>query len=209
LNGLLIIGAGGHGKVVADTALLVGWKNVAFIDDRAASMGSPLGLRVVGTLGDLAAQAAGFSNAIVAIGDAKLRLALIDRCRGSGFQVVSIVHPMAFVSKFASIGAGCVMFAQSAINADAELGVGCIVNTGATVDHDCLIGDGVHICPGAHLGGNVRVGDQSWIGIASTIRQGITIGRGATVGAGAVVVADVADASTVSGVPARARAVSI
>jgi len=208
VSGLLIIGAGGHGKVVADTALLLGWENVAFLDDRAATIGLPLGLPVVGTLGELAAQRRAYSCAIVAVGDAKLRLELTERCRRSGFEVVSIVHPMAYVSKFASIGAGCAAFAQSAINAGVKIGDACIVNTAATVDHDCLIGHGVHICPGAHLAGDVRVGDRSWIGIAATIRQGITIGRDATAGAGAVVVADVADGSTVVGVPARKRAIS-
>jgi len=201
----LIIGACGHGKVVADTALLLGWENVAFLDDRAAALGSMLGLPIVGTLDDLAAQGRVFSNAVTAVGDAKLRLELTDRCRQAGLDMVSIVHPMAFVSKFASIGPGCVVFAQSAINADAKLGAACIVNTGATVDHDCLIGHAVHICPGAHLAGGVRVGERSWIGIAATVRQGISIGRDATVAAGAVVVEDVADGSTVLGVPARHR----
>jgi sugar O-acyltransferase (sialic acid O-acetyltransferase NeuD family) len=205
LNGLLIIGAGGHGKVVADTALLLGWDTVAFLDDRVATLRSPLGLPIVGTVGDLRAQGAAFSCAIVAIGDAKLRLELTDRCRRSGLEVVSIVHPMAFVSKFASVGSGSVAFAQSAINADVKVGTACIVNTGATIDHDCIIGDGVHICPGAHLAGNVRVGNRSWIGIAATIRQGTTIGCDATVGAGAVVVANVADGATVVGVPAKRR----
>lgn len=205
MNGLLIVGAGGHGKVVADTALLLGWGNVAFLDDRAATLGSPLGLPIVGTLGALTEQGEAFPHFIVAIGDAKLRMHLTDRSRRAGLQAVSIVHPMAFVSKFASIGPGCAIFAQSAINVGARIGAACIVNTGATVDHDCLIGDGVHTCPGAHLAGEVRVGDRSWIGIAATIRQGIEVGRDATVGAGAVVIADVADESTVVGVPARQR----
>ena len=206
MNGLLIIGAGGHGKVAADTALLLGWENVAFLDDRAATMDSPLGLPVVGTLSDLTAQAPRFSCALVAVGNAKLRLELTDRCRRSGFEVISVVHPMAFVSKFASIAPGTVVFAQSAINTDTRIGAACIINTGATVDHDCVIGDGVHVCPGAHLAGDVRVGDRSWIGIAATVRQGISIGRDATVGAGAVVITDVADGSTVVGIPARQEA---
>jgi sugar O-acyltransferase (sialic acid O-acetyltransferase NeuD family) len=206
LNGLLIIGAGGHGKVVADTALLLGWNNIGFLDDRAATLQSPLGLPIVGTLADLAAQRPRYSSAIVAIGNATLRLELTDRCRNAGLEVISLMHPMAYISRFASIGAGCVAFAQSAVNADARIGAGCIVNTGATIDHDCVIGDGVHVCPGAHLAGAVNVGDRSWIGIAATVRQGISIGRDATVGAGAAVVADVADASTVVGVPAKHRA---
>ena len=209
MNALLIIGAGGHGKVVADTALLVGWEKVAFLDDRAATLGSPLGFPIVGTLHELDAQSSAYSHAIVAVGDAKLRLQLTDRCRRSGLEVVSVVHPTAYVSKFASIGPGCAVFAHAAINACAELGTACIVNTGATVDHDCLIGDGVHICPGAHLAGEVRVGDRSWIGIVAAVRQGITIGRDVTVGAGAAVVEDVADNLTVVGVPARQRAKSL
>jgi sugar O-acyltransferase (sialic acid O-acetyltransferase NeuD family) len=209
LNGLLIVGAGGHGKVVADAALLLGWGNVAFLDDRAATLGSPLGLPIVGTLGELTEQREAFPHFIVAIGDAKLRLELTDRFCRLGLQAVSIVHPMAFVSKYASIGPGCAVFAQSAINVGARIGAACIVNTGATVDHDCLIGDGVHICPGVHLAGDVRIGDRSWIGIAATIRQGIEIGHDATVGAGAVVIADVADESTVVGVPAKQRAGSM
>jgi sugar O-acyltransferase (sialic acid O-acetyltransferase NeuD family) len=208
LNGLLILGAGGHGKVVADTALLLGWKNIAFLDDRAAALGQPLGLPLAGTLGELAGRAGDFTAAVVAIGNAGLRLELAERCRRTGLEVVSLVHPIAFVSQFASLGGGCVVFAQAAINAGAELGAACIVNTGATVDHDCRIGDGVHICPGAHLAGDVRVGERSWIGIGATIRQGISIGRNATIGAGAVVVADVADDSTVLGVPAKPREVS-
>jgi sugar O-acyltransferase (sialic acid O-acetyltransferase NeuD family) len=208
LNGLLIIGAGGHGKVVADTALMLGWSNIAFLDDRAESLGRPLGLPIVGTLADLGVKGGGFTSAVVAIGDAGLRLALGEQCRRTGLDVTSLVHPSAVISKFASLGAGCVVLAQSAVNADARIGAGCIVNTGATVDHDCRIGDGVHICPGAHLAGDVRVGERSWIGIGATIRQGISVGRNATVGAGAVVVADVADDSTVLGVPAKPREAS-
>lgn len=205
MNGLLIIGAGGQGKVVADTALLLGWENIAFLDDQAVTLPPPLGLPIVGMLKDLEVQRAVFFSAIVAVGDAQLRVQLTARCRQLGFDVVSVVHPMAYVSRFASLGPGCAAFAQSAINAGASIGAACIVNTAATVDHDCLIGEGVHICPGAHLAGSVQVGDRSWIGIGATIRQGITVGRDATVGAGAVVVADVPDGSTVMGVPARPR----
>jgi sugar O-acyltransferase (sialic acid O-acetyltransferase NeuD family) len=208
VKGLLIIGAGGHGKVVADTALTLGWSGLAFLDDRAPDMAAPLGVPVLGALRELSAHAGAFGHAIVAIGDANLRLTWGKRCREAGLEIVSLVHPTAAVSRFAQLGAGSVVFAQVAINADARLGEACIINTGATVDHDCVLGAGVHVCPGAHLAGDVRVGDGAWIGIGAAIRQGVRIGAHATVGAGAVVVADVSDSSTVVGVPARPRSAS-
>lgn len=209
MNALLILGAGGHGKVVADTALLLGWKTVAFLDDRAAELKSCLGFPVVGTLRDLSSQGGAFTGAVVAVGDARLRLELGAACQRAGLALVSLVHPDASVSRFATIGAGSVVFAQAAINAGAVIGAACIVNTGATVDHDCVLENGVHVCPGANLAGDVRVGSRSWIGIAAAVRQGITIGSDATVGAGAVVVGDVPGDTTVVGVPARQRINSI
>ena len=205
MRGLLIIGAGGHGKVVADTAQALGWSDIAFLDDRAADMPPPLGLPVVGTLRDLNARAGDYLHAVVAIGDAQLRLHWSEASRHAGFEVVTLIHPSAAVSRSARLDAGCVVFAQAAVNADARIGMACIVNTGATVDHDCVLGEGVHVCPGVHLAGDVRVGARAWIGIGAVVRQGITIGAAATVGAGAVVIADVAGSSTVMGVPAQPR----
>ena len=208
MSGLLIIGASGHGKVVADAALSSGWTKIAFLDDRADEMQPPLGFPILGTINDLRLHAVAYPAAVVAIGNARTRLRLQQHCRASGLQIVSIVHPSAAVSGYASVAPGCVIFAQAAINADTRLGEACIVNTGATIDHDCVLGNGVHVCPGAHLAGDVRVGDGAWVGIGAVVRQGIVIGRDATVGAGAVVVADVADGITVMGVPAKQRASS-
>ena len=190
---------------MADTALSAGWAKVAFLDDRAPTMEAPLGLPVLGTLADLKAQAAQFSAAIVAIGESRRRLELLHRCRAEAFETVSIIHPKAFLSPHASLSAGCVLFAQSAVNAATRLGEACIVNTGATIDHDCVLGDAVHVCPGVHVAGNVRVGDHTWIGIGAVICEGLTIGRGVTIAAGAVVIANVADGSTVMGVPAKPK----
>ena len=205
MNGLLVIGAGGHGKVVADTAILAGWERVAFLDDFADLSGRPLGLPILGRTADLDLLAGGFSSVVVAVGTSRRRLELLSQCQRSGLRIISVVHPAAFVSTFASLAPGCVVFAQAAVNADAVLGLGCIVNTGATVDHDCALGDGVHVCPGAHLAGNVRIGDCAWIGIGAVVRQGVSVGRDATVGAGGVVVADVPDGTTVVGSPAREK----
>jgi len=205
-DALLIIGAGGHGKVVADTAMEMGrWSRIGFVDDRGEQLKQVAGISVIGRLADLESLRDEWSVAVVAIGDARHRIDLLSSLRALKFELPAIVHPRAAVSRWATLGAGTVVFAQSAVNAGASIGAGCIVNTGATVDHDCRLGDGVHICPGANLAGNVTVGARSWVGIGSAVRQGISIGQDVTLGAGSVVVRDVPDESIAYGVPARVR----
>lgn len=203
---LLIVGASGHGKVVADAALSSGiWTDIAFLDDRFGQMAPPLGFPLVGRTDDLGTLHGEYAELVVAIGNAAARMKVIALARSVGFLLPSIVHRTAVISPFATLGDGCVVFAQAVINPDATLGQGCIVNTGATIDHDCRIGDGVHVCPGTHLAGDVHVGNCSWIGIGASVKQGVSIGNGVTVGAGAVVVTNVPDSLTVVGVPARPR----
>lgn len=202
---LLIIGAGGHGSVVADAALSSGaWRSVAFVDD-TSGLSRVLGYEVVAGTADLARLASSYSQAVVAIGNARVRLTLLDQLQTFGFELPSIVHPSASVSRFATLGPATVVMAQAAINPRATIGRGCIVNTGATVDHDCVLADGVHVCPGVNLAGDVRIGARSWVGIGSSVKQGIRIGGDVTIGAGAVVVSDIDSGLTVVGVPARAR----
>ena len=109
-----------------------------YLDDRAATLPSPLGLPIVGELKDMEARRTAFPSAIIAVGDAALRIKLSAQCRSLGYNLISIVHPMAYVSKFATLGEGCAAFAQSAVNAGAVMGASCIVNTGATVDQHGL-----------------------------------------------------------------------
>lgn len=194
--------------MVADAALTCGWNKVAFLDDRRDELGAPLGFPIVGTLQDLSRHRAQYVAALVGIGDAGIRMEILARCRAAGFELATIVHARAYVSKFASAGAGSVVLAQAAVNAGAKIGEGCIINTGATVDHDCVLGDGVHVCPGAHLGGDVRIAERAWIGIGAVVRQGIAIGREGMVAAGATVVSDVSAGATVIGVPAKQKAKS-
>lgn len=203
---LLVVGAGGHGKVVADAALEMGrWSRIGFVDDRSEHLRQVAGIPVIGRLADLKSLHDEWLAAVVAIGDARQRLEVLKTLRGLEFELPVIVHPSAVVSRWATVSAGTVIFAKAAINAGTTIGDGCIVNTGATVDHDCQLGNGVHICPGANLAGNVIVGTRSWIGIGSAVRQGISIGSDVTLGAGSVVVQDVPDGAMAYGVPARVR----
>jgi len=200
---LLIIGAGGHGRVVADTALRTGrWSAVAWIDDRMDRGASVLGFPVMGRRPDLPALRGEFSDAIVAIGDNRLRVAVTRELQSLGFACPALVDPAASVSARSTVGAGTVVFANATLAVDASAGCACILNHGCTVDHDCLLGDGVHICPGASVAGNVEVGHRAWIGIGSAVIHGVTIGMDAVVGAGAAVIRDVASGAVVAGVPA-------
>jgi sugar O-acyltransferase (sialic acid O-acetyltransferase NeuD family) len=200
---LAILGASGHGKVVADAALAAGWHAVTFFDDAWPSIHSVGPWPIIGSTAELIRQRRQFDGTVVAIGENTTRLKKQRALAGDGLVLVSVVHPAAVVSSHANVGAGSVICAGAVVNPFARVGYGCIVNTCASVDHDCELADGVHVSPGAHLGGCVHVGEASWIGIGATVKHGVAIGASVVVGGGAVVVSDVADGLTVVGVPAR------
>lgn len=199
---LALLGASGHGKVIADAALLSGWQ-VTFFDDAWPAVHWNGHWAVEGHTAALLARLAEFDGVIVAIGNCKIRWERQQLLHAAGARIATVIHPAATVSAYARIGAGSVVMAGAVVNVDSVLGDACIVNTGATVDHDCQLASGVHISPGAHLSGNVQVGDCSWVGVGAAVRQGVVIGAHATVGAGAVVVGPVAAGLTVVGSPAR------
>jgi sugar O-acyltransferase (sialic acid O-acetyltransferase NeuD family) len=204
---LLVLGAGGHGKVVADAASAGRrWAVIEFLDDRYPEHAVLEDWKVVARSADIAGVIAADDEVIVAIGDNARRLAVIDELLSRGISPATVTHPAAVVSPRASLAPGCVVFAGAVINAGASLGRGCIVNTGAIVDHDCRLDDAVHVAPGAALGGNVRVGRRSWVGIGASVRHGISIGSDTMIGAGAAVVADIGDNVVAVGVPARVSA---
>lgn len=202
---LAILGASGHGRVIADAALAAGWQAVVFYDDAwpAESANGPW--EVVGRTPELLRDAAQFDRAVVGIGNNATRLARLRQLVAGNVVLATVVHPAAVVSPHAEVGEGSVIFAGAILNPFARLGRGCIINTGASVDHDCELADGVHVSPGACLGGGVRVGEASWIGIGASVKQDVVIGRSVVVGAGAAVVNDIAEGLTVVGVPARMR----
>jgi sugar O-acyltransferase (sialic acid O-acetyltransferase NeuD family) len=200
---LALLGASGHGKVVADVALASGWDEVSFFDDAWPERLQNGCWPVVGNGPMLMARLQEFQGVIVSIGDCAVRWRKHLELRAAGGHLVNVVHPAATISGYAVLGVGSVVMAGAVVNVDAHIGQAVIINTGATIDHDCWLGDGVHICPGAHLSGSVRVGHCSMVGVGVAVKQGIAIGNQAIIGAGAVLVRPVGDGMVVAGNPAR------
>lgn len=204
---LLIWGASGHAKVVADIVRRAGvFEVVGYLDDvhphppEAMFLGAPLYASVT-ALADLRSR--GVDNVILGIGNCAARLRLAPVAREHGFALATAVHPCTVVAEDVRMGAGTVVAGGAVINPGTILGENVIVNTGAVVDHDCVVGDGAHICPGTRLAGDVKVGRGAWVGIGATVIEKVRIGAGAFIGAGAVVIRDVPDNVVVAGVPAR------
>ena len=201
---LIVLGAGGHGKVVADLALAAGYCVLGFVDDRAPSAPLP-GYALLGRISDLASLFAEEPAArlAVAVGDNRIRMDLAARCAVGDDLFPTLVHPASAISSFACLGWGTVVLPGAVVNAGTLVGRHVILNSGCSVDHDCRIGDFAHISPGAHLAGNVRVGLGAQVGIGASVIQGVRIGEWSLVGAGSVVLEDVPSGVVVAGIPAR------
>ncbi|MWJ28498.1 acetyltransferase [Halomonas sp. ZH2S] len=200
---LAVLGASGHGKVIADMAIQLGWEQVVFFDDAWPEKQLNGIWHVVGDTEALFEQLADFDGVIVGIGNNAIRLNKQAALANAGANLVSLVHPAAVVSRLASLGKGSVVMAGAVVQVDVHLGEACIINTRASVDHDCRLGDGVHVSPGANLAGGVVVGEGSWVGIGASIRQLVHLGSGVVIGANGTVVSHVSDGLTMVGTPAR------
>jgi sugar O-acyltransferase (sialic acid O-acetyltransferase NeuD family) len=205
---IILVGAGGHGKVIADMIEKGGAFTIrGFIDD--SRTGTVFGYPILGTTKDLVTlRSPTCVDAVVCIGKNTLRRDLHELVRSAQFHLATIVHPQASIARGAVLGDGSVVMPGAVIGPDVQGGEGCIINTCASVDHDCTLGAFVHIAPDAHLAGTVRVGDASFVGMGSVVREGTTIGASVTVGAASAVLDDVADGVTVYGVPAVVRKTS-
>jgi sugar O-acyltransferase (sialic acid O-acetyltransferase NeuD family) len=188
MNRLAILGASGHGKVVADTAECCGWSTIEFFDDAWPQLTSNGAWPVVGTGDHLLERVKDFDGVLVAIGNNRVRRSKLYELKLAGASIQVLIHPFSSVSRYASIGLGSVLLANVVVNAGVFVGEGAILNTGCSVDHDCMLGECVHVSPGARLAGAVKIGDMSWIGIGASIRQQVDIGANVVVGAGAAVV---------------------
>lgn len=201
-NKLLIIGASGHGKVVADIAIKMNkWQSIVFLDDDK-SIKSSIGLEVIGTSDDVFTHIEEY-EIFVGIGNNTTRQRIHEMLETFSASIPVLIHPNAVVGEQVEIGFGTVVMAGVVINCCTNIGKGCIVNTGSTVDHDNKIEDFVHISPGVHLAGTVKIGKGSWLGIGSVVSNNVNITSGCKVGAGSVVTKDITESGTYVGVPVR------
>ena len=202
---VLIIGAGGHGKVVLDILRAAGiHRPVGFLDADPGLTGTIVnGLPVLGQVNQIGKLRQKARGIIVGIGDNRARASYAALAREAGFELINSIHPHSSVSSTARIGDCVVISAGAVIGADAELADCVIINTSAVVEHECRIGRASHICPAAALAGRVTVGEMAFVGLGSRVIQCLTIGNQSVVGAGAVVIGDVPDFATAVGVPAR------
>ena len=201
---LAIVGASGHGKVIADIAEQLGFI-VNFYDDAYPGKTHIEHWPIHGTCADLFAL--NTTNAtpidvVVAIGNNNIRLQKIKLLQQNNFNLIILIHPTAVISQYAAIAAGTVVFAGAVINAFAKVGVGCIINTAVVVEHDCTISNFTHICPNVALAGGVSIGSKSWVGIGSQVKQLVTVGDNCLIGAGSTVVKNIPDNVTAFGSPA-------
>lgn len=201
-NKLLIIGASGHGKVVADIALKMNkWESISFLDDNE-NLKSSMGIDVIGTTKDVH-KFIDSHDVIVSIGNNSTREKIQNMLEKLGASIPVLIHPSAIIGNDVEIGIGTVVIAGVVINCCTKIGKGCIINTSATIGHDNIIEDFVHISPGAHLAGTVKVGQGSWLGIGSIVRNNIIITQNVNIGAGAVVVKNITESGTYIGIPAK------
>lgn len=194
---LAIIGASGHGKVVADIAKKNGYEEIVFFDDNE-KIQECSGYPVLGKSSEAGNMDA---DIIVAIGNANIRERIQEMFVGK--NIVTLIHPEAIVAEDVVCGAGTVVMAGSVINTGAKIGCGCIINTCSSVDHDCVIDDYVHVSVGAHVAGTCVIGKKTWIGVGAIVSNNINICGDCLIGAGAVVIKNIEKPGKYVGVPIK------
>lgn len=198
---LVIIGASGHGKVIADIAKLNGYQEIIFLDDDPSKHKNGH-YDVVGTSKDIDKYLEQY-DFIVAIGNNEIRKTITKQLDNKNIIQPVLVHPSAVVDATVTIASGTVVMANAVINADTKIGKGCIINTAASIDHDGSIADFVHLSPGVHIAGTVNIGVNTWVATGVSIINNLDICDDCIIGAGAVVVKDIKEQGTYIGVPAR------
>lgn len=198
---LIIIGASGQGKVVADIAIRNGYDEICFLDDDD-NLTECGGYPVIGKSSTYTEYD---SDIFVAIGDSRVREKITKQLEDSNKNIPILIHPNATVASDVTIGRGTVVAAGAVINPGTVIGKGCIINTCSSVDHDCRIGDYVHIAVGSHITGMVNIGNGTWIGAGATVINNVDICENCMIGAGAVVINNIYEIGTYIGIPARRK----
>lgn len=192
---LVIIGAGGHGRVIADIAKLCGYQEIVFLDDAQIE-------GVAGKVCDYTKYIQ-TSDFVVGIGNNSIREKIHQELSGSNAEIVTLIHPKAVVAEQVQLGRGTTVMAGAVINVGTVVGDGVVINTNSSIDHDCLIGDFCHVSVGASLCGTVRIGRQTMISAGATVIHNVTVCDNCMIGAGAVVIRNIDEQGTYVGVPAR------
>jgi UDP-perosamine 4-acetyltransferase len=203
---VIVLGAGGHAKVLVDTLLRLKADIVGLVDTAPDGPRSLLGVPVVGgeeTVRRYRPEEIRLVNGLGSVGSTAKRAGIYQKFQGQGYRFATVVHPAAIVGREVTLADGVQIMAGAIVQPGCTLGENTIVNTGARLDHDCRVGAHVHIAPGATLSGGVTVDDGAHIGTGATVIQGLSLGANCIVGAGAAVLKDVAPNATVAGVPAR------
>ncbi len=195
---LIIIGASGHGKVIADIALKNGYEIFGFLDDNESAEGV-LGFSMLGRIEKILEYQEN-CKFVIAIGSNEIRKRISEKYH---VDWAILIHPTAVIGMDVKIEDGSVVMANAVINSSARIGKHCIVNTGAVVEHDNVLADYVHVSPNATLAGTVIVGERTHIGVGACVKNNIEITEEVTVGAGAVVVKNIREKGVYAGVPAR------
>ncbi|PXA96510.1 hypothetical protein DMC18_01255 [Caulobacter sp. D5] len=205
-RGLVIVGSGGHAKVIIEIARAEGRFDLVGCTDSHSTAPDVLGVPMLGDDSMLPGLLAnGTRHAFVALGANALRLRLGRALLAQGFEMPSLIHPSAIISPSARIGRGVAVMAGAVINASAEIGDFCIVNTLASIDHDCVLEDGVHVAPRTALAGCVHLEEAVFLGAGAVAIPGIRVGTRTVIGAGGVVVSDLPPNAVAVGVPARPK----
>jgi len=198
---LIIIGAGGHGKVAADIAKKMNrWEHIYFLDNDI-SLSSVLGIKIIGHSSDWI-KYTDDHDLFVAIGNNSIRKNIITQLEHIKASIVTLIHPTAVLAEQVDISPGTIVMAGVVINSCTSIGKGSIINTCSSVDHDCIIGEYVHISPGVRIAGNVMIGGLSWLGIGSTVINNVEITGDCIIGAGSVVISNIIEQGTYLGIPA-------
>lgn len=200
---VIIVGASGHGKVIADIVQKSGDTVLGFLDDNPVPTNTFIGFPVLGTV-DRYKEYANEAWFIVAIGNAAIRESISKQLHGVSWYTA--IHPAAVIAGIdVDIGEGTAVMANAVINSGARIGRHCIINSSAVVEHDNLLEDYAHVSVGVKLAGTVRVGKSTWVGIGASVSNNINICGNCMIGAGSVVIRDIGEAGTYVGVPAKKR----